>query len=256
MPVRVKVLRTLYSLLPKKEVHELLIGRAEAGGSGYVCVWNVHTTMMSYFDPDYERIGNESLLTVPDGLPIVWAMNLLRDSGTERQDRVRGPSLMREICEAGLKFGAKHYLYGGSPKALEELQKVLKESYSGIRIVGAESPPFRTLTQEEMQKAADRINVSGAHFLWVGLGAPKQERWMYAQKDKIRPIMLGVGAAFDLIPGLIPEAPSWMQTLGLEWFYRFCKEPRRLWRRYLFNNPAFIVLLLGQWMRQKLLGNH
>ena len=250
---RCAVLHTNYTALPRDEILHFLPLQAQKKQPGYVCVWNVHTTMMSFFDSSYARIGNESLFTVPDGMPIVWAMNMLRPPGTKPQDRIRGPSLMRDICALGLDKGFKHYLYGSKPETLELLQKTLRKDYPGIEIVGAESPPFRPLSEAEMQDAAERINKSGAHFVWVGLGAPKQERWMYAQKDRIQAVQMGVGAAFDLIPGVVPEAPEILQNLGLEWLYRLLKEPRRLWRRYLFNNPAFLCLLFWQYVQEKIL---
>jgi N-acetylglucosaminyldiphosphoundecaprenol N-acetyl-beta-D-mannosaminyltransferase len=231
-------------------VHDFLLARASLGEPGYVCVSNVHTTMMGYFDPSYQRITNESLLSVPDGMPLVWAMRTLGASG---QDRVRGPSLMRDLVDKGRKFHLKHYLYGGSPDAVLSLRQVLEKDYPGVQIVGAESPPFKPfeqITPEEWAASAKRINESGAQLLWVGLGAPKQEKWMYAQRNSVRPVMLGVGAAFDLLNGRIPEAPAALQAVGMEWAYRLLKEPQRLWRRYIFNNPAFLVLWFCQVIRR------
>jgi N-acetylglucosaminyldiphosphoundecaprenol N-acetyl-beta-D-mannosaminyltransferase len=247
-PARVSVIGSRYSLLRREAAHEFLLKHALAGGSGYVCVSNVHTTMMGFFDEGYQRITNESLLSVPDGMPLVWAMNSLGPGG---QDRIRGPSLMRDLFDKGRGQQLKHYLYGGSPAALKALQETLLQQYPGALIVGAESPPFKALaavTEEEWAAAARRINESGAQLVWIGLGAPKQERWMVRQRTAVKGVMLGVGAAFDLIPGRIPEAPAFLQALGLEWAYRFLREPRRLWRRYLFNNPAFLVLWGLQWV--------
>jgi N-acetylglucosaminyldiphosphoundecaprenol N-acetyl-beta-D-mannosaminyltransferase len=245
---RISVLGTAYSLCNRERVEKFLLGHAMSGGTGYVCVWNVHTTMTAFFERDYQRIGNESLLTIPDGMPLVWAM---RSLGAPGQDRVRGPSLMRALLDQGRARGAKHYLYGGSPQALAALQEAIAREYPGAKIVGAESPPFRPLesiSDEDWQATAARINGSGAHFVWVGLGAPKQERWMWRQRGSVKGVMLGVGAAFDLLPGLVPEAPALLQSMGLEWVYRLWREPRRLWRRYVFNNPAFLVLWAGQWL--------
>jgi N-acetylglucosaminyldiphosphoundecaprenol N-acetyl-beta-D-mannosaminyltransferase len=261
---RLSVLGARYSMLGRQTIIDQLLHhafRARPSGSpgieiaeigrvtergGYVCVSNVHTTMTGVFNREYRRILNGSLLTVPDGVPLVWAMRTL---GAPGQDRVRGPTLMRNLMDQGRRLGARHYLIGGSPAALEDLEKTLKENYPGVEIVGAESPPFKpleALTSEEWAGQAARINASGAQFVWVGLGAPKQERWMARQEGAIKGVMLGVGAAFDLIPGRIPEAPAAMQKLGLEWLYRLYREPRRLWKRYLFNNPAFLLLWGGQ----------
>lgn len=246
---RISVIGCRYSMVGRQEVVDFLLRRGIEGASrpgGYVCVSNVHTTMTGVMNRAYREVLNGSLLTVPDGVPLVWAMRSLGASG---QDRVRGPSLMRQVCDQGRRVGAKHYLIGGAPAALEALKQTIKENYPGAEIVGAESPPFKPLeaiTKEEWAAQTSRINSSGAHFVWVGLGAPKQERWMWQQRDSVNGIMLGVGAAFDLIPGRIPEAPLGMQKLGLEWLYRFWREPRRLWKRYIFNNPAFLLLWAGQ----------
>lgn len=249
---RIKILGCKFSLCQRAEVDDLLLQHALGGGKGYVCVSNVHTTMMAFTDPDYLKIQNDSFLTVPDGMPLVWAMNLLGEKGTGLQDRVRGPDLMRRICNGGVALGVRHYLYGGSEKTLAALRVYLQKKYPGIAIVGEESPPFRPWTSIELQEVSDRVKNSGAHFLWVGLGAPKQERWMYEQREKMQCVMLGVGAAFDLLPGVIREAPVWMQRMGLEWVYRFCQEPGRMWRRYLWNNPAFLFLLIIQFLKGKL----
>ena len=225
---------------------------ALAGRPGYVCVSNVHTTMMGYFDPAYQRITNEASYAVPDGLPLKWAM---RSLGAAEQDRVRGPSLMRDLVDLGRAHGLKHYCYGGTSEAVRQLKETLEREYPGCLIVGAESPPFRPLeaiTAAEWEDAAARINQSGAQLVWVGLGAPKQERWMWEQRLRVKGLMLGVGAAFELIPGRIPEAPMLMQNLGLEWLYRFLQEPKRLWRRYIFNNPAFLLIWGTQVLKHRL----
>ncbi len=238
---KISIVGSHLSVAPRAAVHKSLLEHAAAGKSGYVCVSNVHTTMMGAFDPAYRNVTNSAAFAVPDGMPLVWAMKSL---GAGEQDRVRGPTLMRDLVDQGRVKKLKHYLYGGSPSVVSELQKILERDYPGAEIVGAESPPFKPLdqvTEAEWGGAAKRMNDSGAQLVWIGLGAPKQEMWMYRQQHAVKGLMLGVGAAFDLIPGRIPEAPSWMQGLGLEWAFRFAKEPRRLWRRYLFNNPAFLI---------------
>jgi N-acetylglucosaminyldiphosphoundecaprenol N-acetyl-beta-D-mannosaminyltransferase len=247
---RIAVLGSNYTIMPRAEMVQAILSDALQKQSGYVCVSNVHTTMMGFFDKAYQEVTNQSRYAVPDGVPLVWAMNALG----EKQDRIRGPSLMRDICDQGRALGLKHFLYGSSPKTLAMLKETLEKEYPGIHIVGAVSPPFRALTEEEMQLAADEINASGAQVLWVGLGAPKQERWMFTQRDRVQPIMLGIGAAFDLLPGIVPEAPQWVQSMGLEWLYRLYREPKRLWRRYIFNNPAFLLLLGAQLCAAKFLG--
>jgi N-acetylglucosaminyldiphosphoundecaprenol N-acetyl-beta-D-mannosaminyltransferase len=245
-PAKISVLGSHYSCVTRSAVHSTLLEAAKAGQKGYVCVSNVHTTMTGVFEPGYQSITNSAFLAVPDGVPLVWAM---RSLGATKQDRVRGPSLMRDLFDLGRLHGIKHYLYGGSPEAIAKLKETLLRAYPGALIVGAESPPFRPLeaiTEREWQESAERINRSGAHFVWVGLGAPKQEKWMWQQRGRVNGIMFGIGAAFDLIPGIVPEAPAPLQKLGMEWAYRLFREPRRLWKRYLFNNPAFLVLWAGQ----------
>lgn len=243
---KISVLGSHYSCVDRAAVHRALLGAAQERKRGYVCVSNVHTTMMGFFDSGYRAVTNRAIFAVPDGLPLVWAM---RSLGASCQDRVRGPSLMRDLIDLGREKGMKHYLYGGSPEALSRLQASLLRDFPGVQIVGAESPPFRPLhaiSEAEWQDSASRINQSGAHFVWVGLGAPKQELWMSRQAGSVAGIMLGVGAAFDLLSGVIPEAPGFLQAIGMEWAYRLFREPKRLWRRYIFNNPAFLVLWAGQ----------
>lgn len=241
--LRISVLGSRYSALPFRESVESILERAKSGGGGYVCIANVHTTMTGYYDPAYQKITNSSFLSTPDGQPIRWAMQCL---GAKGQERVRGPSVMKAVCDQGRARGLKHFLYGASPKTLSTLEAALKRDYPGIEIVGAISPPFRPLSASELAADVAAINASGAEIVWIGLGAPKQERWMWDQRETVRPLMMGIGAAFDLLSGVISEAPQWIQSLGLEWLYRLVLEPRRLWRRYLWNNPAFLVLFLRQ----------
>lgn len=243
---KISVLGSHYSAVPRAAVHRLLLDAAKNGQSGYVCVSNVHTTMTGVFDPSYREVTNGAFLAVPDGVPLVWAMRSLGEPG---QDRVRGPSLMRDMLDQGRAHGIKHYLYGGTAPVLQKLQAAIAEQYPGALVVGAESPPFRPLeaiSDAEWKETAERINASGAHFVWIGLGAPKQEKWCWRQRESVKGIMFAIGAAFDLIPGVVPEAPAFLQAIGMEWAYRLFREPRRLWRRYLFNNPAFLVLWMGQ----------
>jgi N-acetylglucosaminyldiphosphoundecaprenol N-acetyl-beta-D-mannosaminyltransferase len=248
---RVDVVGSKYSAIQKESAYQFLIAHALNGGSGYVCVSNVHTTMTGYFDSNYQKITNESLLSVPDGVPLVWAM---KSMGAPSQDRIRGPSMMKDLSNMGVSKNIRHYLYGGSPATIQALKETLEKNYPGIQIVGAESPPFKPIdkiTKQDWQRAAEKINNTKPHFVWIGLGAPKQEMWMYQQRNSINGIMFGVGAAFDLLAGRIPEAPMILQSLGLEWAYRLYKEPKRLWRRYILNNPLFLILWLAKWTKWK-----
>ncbi len=210
--------------------------------SHYVCVTGVHGVMESQRDPELLAIHNNSGLTTPDGMPMVWAGHR---AGARWMSRVYGPDLMLRVLERAAQRGWKSFLYGGKEGVPELLAAKLTERFPGLKIVGMYSPPFRPLTPEEDEEIVARINASEADLVWVGLSTPKQERWMAAHVGRLNaPVLLGVGAAFDFHAGLVPQAPRWMQQRGLEWFYRLTKEPRRLWKRYLRNNPAFVVRIL------------
>ena len=208
-------------------------------GRGYVCVAAVHTVMAAREDPELRAAVLASDLTVPDGQPLVWALNLL---GHRLEDRVYGPELMRRACERAAVAGTRFFLYGGrNPDALAQLTNNLRASFPGLQITGGYSPPFRELSAEEEDELVDRVNASGPDVVWVGIGVPKQEKWMARMRDRLdAPVLIGVGAAFDFHAGLVPQAPAAMQRLGLEWLYRLCQEPRRLWRRYARYNPRFV----------------
>ncbi|MBT8225587.1 MAG: WecB/TagA/CpsF family glycosyltransferase [Dactylosporangium sp.] len=215
----------------------------ERGERHYVCVTGVHGVMESQRDAELRRIHNDSGMTTPDGMPMVWAG---RKAGAGWMSRVYGPDLMLEVLTRAAELGWRSYLYGGNEGVPELLAQRLTARIPGLRIVGTYSPPFRPLTEEEDAAVCDRINSSGAELVWVGLSTPKQERWMAAHAGRLSAnAMFGVGAAFDFHAGLIPQAPAWMQRRGLEWFYRLAKEPKRLWRRYLRNNPTFTARILA-----------
>ncbi|GIJ44473.1 UDP-N-acetyl-D-mannosaminuronic acid transferase [Virgisporangium aliadipatigenens] len=211
----------------------------EHGHHHYVCVTGVHGVMESQRDADLLRIHNESGLTTPDGMPMVWAG---KKAGAEWMSRVYGPDLMLAVLTLAAERGWSSFLYGGNEGVADTLAEKLTARIPGLRIAGTYCPPFRPLTPEEDADVVDRINKSGAQLVWVGLSTPKQERWMAAHVGLLDAAALfGVGAAFDFHAGLVPQAPGWMQRNGLEWFYRLCKEPRRLWKRYFRNNPAFVA---------------
>jgi N-acetylglucosaminyldiphosphoundecaprenol N-acetyl-beta-D-mannosaminyltransferase len=211
----------------------------EAGQHGYVCVCNVHAVMASAEDPELRSALLGSSLNVPDGQPLVWALNLL---GHSLDNRVYGPELMARYCARAASSGQRMYLYGGRNQgALVQLALNLRQRYPGIRIVGGYSPPHRPLNPDEREAVIKEINGSRAEVVWVGIGVPKQEKWMAAMRDELEaPVLVGVGAAFDFHAGLVPQAPNWLQESGLEWAYRLAQEPRRLWRRYLRYNPRFV----------------
>jgi N-acetylglucosaminyldiphosphoundecaprenol N-acetyl-beta-D-mannosaminyltransferase len=216
-----------------------------AGERGYVCVSNVHALMAAEEDPELRAALHDSSLNVPDGMPLVWALNLL---GHSLRDRVYGPELMARACARAASSGRRIYLYGGRNQgALVQLALNLRTRFPGIRIVGGYSPPHRALTADEEASVVEEINHSGAEIVWVGIGVPKQEKWMAAMRDRLQaPVLVGVGAAFDFHAGLIPQAPSFLQDIGLEWAYRLVQEPRRLWRRYLRYNPRFVTAFARQ----------
>jgi N-acetylglucosaminyldiphosphoundecaprenol N-acetyl-beta-D-mannosaminyltransferase len=206
---------------------------------GYVCVANVHTVMAFSEDADLRDAVLGSSLNLPDGQPLVWAVNAL---GHELGGRVYGPELMLRACAHAAATGQRLYLYGGHNQgALVELALNLRRRYPGVRIVGGYSPPHRELYDDERAAVIDEINRSGADVVWVGIGVPKQEKWMAQIRDELEaPVLVGVGAAFDFHAGRVPQAPNWMQEAGLEWAYRLVREPRRLWRRYMRYNPRFV----------------
>jgi N-acetylglucosaminyldiphosphoundecaprenol N-acetyl-beta-D-mannosaminyltransferase len=217
---------------------------------GYVCVAATHTVMVCREDDELRSAVLGSSLTVPDGQPLVWAMNAL---GHDMPHRVYGPDLMSRYCERAAVTGARMYLYGGRNQgALVQLALNLRRRHPGLKIVGGYSPPFRDLSAEEEDFVVDEINRSKADVVWVGIGVPKQEKWMAAMRARLdAPVLVGVGAAFDFHAGLVPQAPGWMQAAGLEWLYRLLQEPRRLWRRYLRYNPRFVSGFVGQWLRHR-----
>ena len=212
---------------------------------GYVCVSNVHALMAAEEDPELREALLHSSLNVPDGQPLVWALNLL---GHSLRDRVYGPELMARSCRRATRSGQRLYLYGGRNQgALVQLALSLRQRYPGIKIVGGYSPPHRSLSDDERDAIAQEINGAHADVVWVGIGVPKQEKWMASMRDKLdAPVLVGVGAAFDFHAGLVPQAPPVLQDAGLEWAYRLVQEPRRLWRRYLRYNPRFVYAFTRQ----------
>lgn len=220
---------------------------AEEEQGHYVCVANVHVTMEGWDDPSFRRLVNDADLVTPDGMPLVWA---LRRLGLPDAERVYGPTLMLHVCEAAEREGVAVGFYGGRAEAIERLVPNLQARFPALRVAFAESPPFRPLTDDEDEAVVARIRVSGARILFVGLGCPKQERWMAAHRDRLPLVQLGVGAAFDFHAGLVRQAPAALQRVGLEWVFRLAMEPRRLARRYLHHNPRFVWHLGRQLLRE------
>ena len=207
----------------------------------YVCVTGVHGVMESQRDQALKQIHNASGLTTPDGMPLVWAGK----AAGARLSRVYGPDLMLALCAIAEQRGWSHFFYGGRAGIPELLVSRLRQRFPRLSVVGTHSPPFRPTTPEEDAELVRAMNEAGPDIVWVGLSTPKQERWMADHVGRLdAPVLIGVGAAFDIHAGTLPQAPRWMQRSGLEWLYRLVREPRRLWRRYLRNNPAFLYRIL------------
>jgi N-acetylglucosaminyldiphosphoundecaprenol N-acetyl-beta-D-mannosaminyltransferase len=204
-------------------------------GSHWVQPEGMHGLAETLHDPTFRNVLSNADLVVADGMPLVW---LGRRQGFALKRRVYGPELLESFCRwTGAKY--RHFFYGGAPGVAGRLATTLEERY-GIRTAGTHSPPFRALTAEEDQAIVRRIRAASPDVLWVGLGMPEKERWIYEHRTALGvPVMLGVGAAFDLISGRVPQAPQWMREHGLEWLFRLLQEPRRLWRRYLVLGPQF-----------------
>lgn len=203
----------------------------------YMCVSNVHTTVMSDEDEGYKAIQNGGIMAIPDGGPL---SSVGRKRGFQKMDRTTGPSYMGEIFKISVEKGYRHYFYGSTEETLEKLYQELTAQYPGIQIAGMYSPPFREITEEEDATVIERINDAKPDFVWVGLGAPKQEKWMAAHQGRVSGFMVGVGAGFDYFAGNISRAPEWMQKHNLEWVYRLIQDPKRLFKRYLVTNTKFI----------------
>jgi N-acetylglucosaminyldiphosphoundecaprenol N-acetyl-beta-D-mannosaminyltransferase len=222
-----------------------IVAWATARQSRYVCVANVHMAMEVYDSPQFAAVVNQAALVTPDGMPLVWALRLF---GAKKATRVYGPTLMLHLCDAAVRNNLSIGLYGGTEQSLTDFVMFLKSRFPGIQIACQIAPPFRAVTESESIAYRAEINRSGAQMLFVGIGCPKQENWMATEVGQINAVMLGVGAAFDFHSGRVKQAPGWMQKVGLEWLFRLVQEPRRLWKRYVYNNPRFIVFLLRQWL--------
>ncbi|TWU20823.1 WecB/TagA/CpsF family glycosyltransferase [Bythopirellula polymerisocia] len=259
---RINVLGVGISVLTLDTAIDAINEAIAAGRQGYVTVTGVHGISECQRDPELKRIHNASLLSTPDGMPLTW-LGRLQGLGPAEMDRVYGPDLMLRIFAAGQKTadhpkGLKHYLMGGGEGVAEILRGKLLTRFPNAEIVGIQTPPFRPLTTEEEFEFVAELNRLRPDCLWVGLSTPKQERFMADLLSRYGAestgplklpaplVMFGVGAAFDFHAGLVPQAPRWIQRAGMEWGYRLAKEPRRLWRRYLTNNPLFLARIAMQ----------
>ena len=229
---------------------DVMDGMVASRERGYICAVAVHAVMVAQRDAEMKRALLGSTLTVPDGMPLVWAANAL---GENLPQRVYGPELMRRYSQRCATQGHRVWLYGGRDQGhLVQLALRLRQHHEGIQIVGGYAPPFRPLTVEEEDAITEEINRAKPDVLWVGIGVPKQEKWMARMRDKLDvPVMAAVGAAFDFHAGRISQAPPWMQDRGLEWTYRIAQEPRRLLPRYLYYNPRFMLAFARQFARER-----
>lgn len=205
----------------------------------YICVSNVHTTVTGYEDREYQEIQNHAAVALPDGKPLSLYS---KKHGFPEAERVTGPDLMGELFAR--KNGLRHYFYGGREETIKVLSEKLPAEYKDLIVAGMVSPPFRPLTQEEDGEAVQKMNDAKADIIWVGLGAPKQERWMYEHEGRVSGVMIGVGAGFDYYAGTIKRAPMWMQKMSLEWLYRLMQDPKRLFKRYFVTNFKFLWLTM------------
>ena len=237
---RVDVLGVQVSVLDMDLTLDILDGWITEGHREYVCVTGVHGVMESRRDEALREIHNNAGLVTADGMPLVWWAQW---QGWRQARRVYGPDLLLACCERSITTGYRHFFYGGGDGVAELLARRLSRRFPGLTVAGTYTPPFRRLTPDEDAEVVSRINAAAPDIVWVGLSTPKQEYWMAEHVGRLEvPALIGVGAAFDFHAGLKPQAPRWMQHTGLEWLFRLGTEPRRLWKRYLVNNPAFLWL--------------
>jgi N-acetylglucosaminyldiphosphoundecaprenol N-acetyl-beta-D-mannosaminyltransferase len=240
------VLGAPIDVLSWTEAVERISNWAQTGESRYVCICNAHSVVTASKCPEFHRAIASADMATPDGAPVAW---MLRRLGARGQGRISGPDLMLRYLAEAAGRGEPLFLYGSQVDTLVQLKSRLLRRWPSLNIVGAWSPPFRVLSSEEEDDIVSRINESGARTVWVSLGCPKQELWMFNVRDRVRAVMIGVGAAFDFHAGTVARAPQWMQRLGLEWLHRLASEPQRLWRRYLFTNAVFVAGACRQLMK-------
>src|SRR6266851_5027972 len=219
---------------------------ASTGQSRYVCAASVNNVMQAHDAAPFQRLMNDADLVTPDGMPLVWALRVL---GARDAPRVRGTNLLEALCDHAAAAGVPVGFYGGTPEALRDLLATIDRRWPDLHVVYAWSPPFRALSDEEADAVLADIVSSQVRLLFIGLPTPKQDIWMARHKGTVPAVMVGVGAAFDFLSGRKKQAPLWMQRGGLEWLFRLLTEPRRLWRRYLSQNPRFCALFAIQLLR-------
>lgn len=252
-PFTNRILGVNIAVTNMEEIVKLITDNMEQLRGEFICLSNVHTTVMAYSNAEYRQIQNSAFLALPDGSPLSLVQRL---RGYTAAEQVPGPDLMPALWKATEDGQISHYFYGSTETTIEKLQKKLKAEYPKLKIAGMESPPFRELTKEEDEETIRRINDSGADIVWVGLGAPKQEQWMFHHQGKIKAVMLGVGAGFDFHAGTVKRAPEWMRKHYLEWLYRLMQDPKRLWKRYVETNAKFLLLSIPDSFKWKKYRNY
>lgn len=239
-PKRVSIIGVPISAVNMQECIDFLFNNWSVTQGQYICVSNVHTTVIAHEDEEYHKVQSESLLSIPDGKPL----SVIGSKSHKNMSRVTGPDFMRRVFEESKTKPLNHFFYGSTQENLNQLLNVLRDTYPWLRIVGSEPSVFRDMTLIEEEELINRIRLTEADFVWVALGAPRQELFCYRNRGKLPTLMVGVGGAFSVLANTIPEAPSWMKNYSLEWLFRLIQEPRRLFKRYLVTNSKFIYYLL------------
>lgn len=236
-----------------EDVYRRLLSACSENKSQYITVNNVHTVIEGVLNNSYRKIINNAFLALPDGKPLSIVTKL---KGFKNASRTFGPTLLEKTIEWGQKDNLKHFFFGSSQETLNKIREILAKKYPDAKVVGMISPPYRQLTVSEQEYFINQIKVSNADVVWVGLGAPKQEIWMYNNFRKLsKGIMIGIGAGFDYLAGNTKHAPEWMKDFSLEWLYRLLQEPGRLWKRYLVTNSLFIFFIMIDFLKVKKLNN-
>jgi N-acetylglucosaminyldiphosphoundecaprenol N-acetyl-beta-D-mannosaminyltransferase len=243
---RVRVVSLFPDVVSHNATIEKVAELVNAGDGGYVCFSTVHMTMEAHDDPEFAKIVNGADLIVTDGMPIVWMQKL---QGKKDANRVRANDMMIALCAYAAEKNLSVGFYGGKPEVIDKIRERAGRDHPDLKIAYAFSPPFRPLAEAEDAEITAEINRAAPDILFMGLGCPKQENWMAAHQEKLKAVMLGVGASFDFYAGNVKESPAWLGKLGLEWLFRFMQEPKRLWRRYLILNPRFVWLAAIQLLK-------
>lgn len=238
-----EILKTKISVTSMPDTLTYIENQIDALRGSYICVSNVHTTVMAYENEHYRIIQNSAAMALPDGAPLSKYSRMV---GFRNAERVTGPDLMVELFRISGQKGYRHFFYGSTQQTLDDMRRALGRDYPDLVIAGMYAPPFRPLTEEEDREVTAQINAARPDFVWVGLGAPKQEEWMYDHRGKLSAVAVGVGAGFDYVAGNIKRAPGIMQRLCLEWLYRLMQDPKRLWKRYVVTNTKFVRYILRE----------